>query len=176
MGAFRRILDRVIDGAMIFSEIAIVLMMVHISAELLSRWIFRQGLDSVPEIVSVYYMTSVAFLSLAYVLRGNGHLAAEFFTERLKPRHRELLEGVTLLALGVFLIFLTWQLGREAVTMTGLWEVHQGVTMHVPKWPGRWIMMLGSAIMMVAAFAYGIQRLLGIPAEQRAEAKPMSLD
>ena len=174
--AFRRILDRVIDGAMIVSEVAIVLMMVHIAAELLSRWIFRHGLESVPEFVSIYYMTSVAFLSLAYVLRGNGHLAAEFFTEHMNPRYRELLEGAILLLLGAFMLVLTWQLVREAVTMTELQEVHQGVSFNLPKWPGRWIMAVGSAIMCVAAFAMSIQRLLGTAGNRPPEAKPMSLD
>ncbi len=176
MRAFQRVLDRVIDGAMIVAEIAIVIMMVHISAELLTRWIFRHGLESVPEFVAFYYMTAVAFLSLAYVLRGNGHLAAEFFTEHLTQRHRELLEGVISIALGVFMLTLTWQLFSEAVTMTVLQEVHQGVSFNLPKWPGRWFMTIGSAIMTVAAFSMAVHRLMGIADNTSAAAKPASLD
>jgi TRAP-type C4-dicarboxylate transport system permease small subunit len=158
---FRRSLDRMIDAAMVVAELAIVLMMVHITAELLSRWILRYGLESVPEFVAYYYMTSVAFLSLAYVTRGNGHIAAEFFTELMSARHREVLEGVIALALGAFMLLLTWQLGREAVTMTLTAEVHQGVTMNLPKWPGRWIMTVGSAIMALGALSMSVQKLLG---------------
>lgn len=176
MQAFRRTLNRVVDGAMIVAEVAIVLMMVHITAELLSRWIFRQGLESVPEFVAFYYMTSVAFLSLAYVTRSDGHLAAEFFTEQLKPRHREILAGVIGIWLGLFMLLLTWQLTQEAVTMTATREVHQGVTFNLPKWPGRWIMAIGSAIMMAFSFAIGIQRLFGLAGDRPAGAKPASLD
>lgn len=176
MAAFRRILNRVVDGAMIVAEVAIVLMMVHITAELLSRWIFRHGLESVPEFVAFYYMTAVAFLSLAYVLRGNGHLAAEFFTERMTPRHRDLLEGVISIALCLFMLMLSWQLFKEAITMTEIREVHQGVAFNLPKWPGRWFMAIGSAIMTVTAFSIGIQRLFGRAGEPPAEAKPISLD
>jgi len=173
---FRHMLNRVIDAAMVVSEVAIVLMMLHISAELLFRWLFRHGLESVPEFVAFYYMTAVAFLSLAYVLRGNGHLAAEFFTERLTKRRRELLEGVISIALGVFMLTFTWQLFSEAVTMTALQEVHQGVSFNLPKWPGRWFMTIGSAIMTVAAFSIAIHRLLGIADNSPAAAKPASLD
>jgi TRAP-type C4-dicarboxylate transport system permease small subunit len=174
--AFRRILDRAVNGAMVVAEVAIVLMMVHITAELISRWLFRQGLESVPEFVAFFYMTSVAFLSLAYVTRGNGHLAAEFFTERMKPRHREILSGVIAIWLGLFMLLLTWQLTQEAVTMTATREVHQGVTFNLPKWPGRWIMAVGSAIMMAYSFAIGVQRLFGLAGDPPAAAKPASLD
>jgi TRAP-type C4-dicarboxylate transport system permease small subunit len=174
--AFRRVLDRVVDGAMVVAEVAIVLMMAHITAELISRWTFRHGLESVPEFVAFYYMTSVAFLSLAYVTRGNGHLAAEFFTERMKPRHREILAGVIAIWLGLFMLLLTWQLTQEAVTMTAMAEVHQGVTMNLPKWPGRWIMAIGSAIMMAFSFAIGVQKLFGLAGDSEPVAKPASLD
>jgi TRAP-type C4-dicarboxylate transport system permease small subunit len=173
---FRHILNRVIDAGMIVAEVAIVVMMLHISAELLTRWIFHHGLESVPEFVAFYYMTSVAFLSLAYVLRGNGHLAAEFFTERLKPRQRELLEGAILTGLGIFTLVLTWQLYNEAVTMTRIQEVHQGVSFNLPKWPGRWFMTVGSAIMTVAAFSMAVHRLFGIAENSNAGARPASLD
>jgi TRAP-type C4-dicarboxylate transport system permease small subunit len=174
--AFRRVLDRVVDGAMVVAEVAIVLMMVHITAELISRWTFRHGLESVPEFVAFYYMTSVAFLSLAYVTRGNGQIAAEFFTQYLKPRQRQLLEGVIGFLLGLFMLLLTWQLTQEAVTMTAMAEVHQGVTMNLPKWPGRWIMAIGSAIMMAFSFAIGIQRLIGIADDESPAPKPVSRD
>lgn len=176
MLAFRRLLDRVIDGAMVVAEVAIVLMMVHITAELFFRWIFRHGLESVPEFVAYYYMTSVAFFSLAYVTRGNGHLAAEFFTERMTPRHREILVGVIAIWLGLFMLLLTWQLTQEAVTMTATREMHQGVSFNLPKWPGRWIMAIGSAIMMAFSFAIGVQKLFGLAGDPPPAAKPVPLD
>jgi TRAP-type C4-dicarboxylate transport system permease small subunit len=157
----RRALDRVVDGAMIVAEVAIVLMMAHITLELLVRWVFRHGLDAVPEIVSFYYMTAVAFLSLAYVTRGDGHIAAQVFTDALSPRHREILEGVIAIALGAFMLLLTWQLVVEALTMTRIGEIHQGVGVNLPKWPGRWIMSVGAAIMTLYAFALGVRKLIG---------------
>lgn len=161
---------------MIVAEVAIVLMMAHITAELLSRWILRQGLESVPEFVAVYYMTSVAFLSLAYVTRGNGHIAAEFFTQYLSPRRRELLEGTIGLLLGLFMLLLSWQLTHEAITMTAIGEVHQGVSFNLPKWPGRWIMAIGAATMTLYSFAIAIQRLLGLADDRPQAVKPATLD
>jgi TRAP-type C4-dicarboxylate transport system permease small subunit len=172
----QRALNRAIDLAMTIAEIAIVVMMLHITAELVIRWLFSHGLESVPEFVAYYYMTSVAFLSLAYVTRGNGHLAAEFFTEHLSARHRRILDGAISIWLGLFMLLLTWQLAREAVTMTAIQEVHQGVSFNLPKWPGRWIMAIGSAIMTAYAFALGTMKLFGGASEEEVRPRPGSLD
>jgi TRAP-type C4-dicarboxylate transport system permease small subunit len=171
---FRRALDRVTDAAMVVAEIAIFLMMAHITLELVIRWTFRYGLDAVPEIVAFYYMTSVAFLSLAYVTRSDGHIAAQIFTEALSPRHREILEGAISILLGLFMLLVTWQIGVEAMRMTAMGEIHQGAGINIPKWPGRWIMTIGAFVMALYAFAIGVRKLagMGAPSGRAGEAKP----
>lgn len=173
---FRRALDRVIDAAMAVSEIAIVLMMLHVSAELLVRWIFRFGLDAVPEISAFYYMTASTFFALAYVTRGNGHISAQIFTEFLGGRPRQLLEGAILILLFLFMLLLTWQLTIEASRMTTTGEVHQAATIDVPKWPGRWFLAIGSALMAIYALAAGLRKLLGYEDEETPTEKPATLD
>lgn len=161
---FRRALDRVIDAAMAVAEIAVVLMMAHITAELLIRWVFRHGLDAVPEISAFYYMTASTFFAFAYVTRGDGHISAQIFTEFLGPRAREILDGCILIFLFLFMLLLTWQQVVEAVSMTAIGEIHQGATVNVPKWPGRWFLAIGSALMALYAVAAGIRKLLGTDA------------
>ena len=177
MQTIQRIVDRLIDLAMILAEVAIAAMMLHITAEVLSRWIFRYGFDSVPEIVAYYYMAGLVFFALAYVTRANGHIAAEIFTEYLSPRPREILEGVIALALCAFMIVVTWQTAVEAVSMTSASEIHQGATMNVPKWPARWFLPVGSGLMALSALLIGIGKLRGEPAPGGpAEFKPMAHD
>ncbi|MEX2128200.1 MAG: TRAP transporter small permease subunit [Xanthobacteraceae bacterium] len=158
---FRRSLDRVIDGAMAVSEIAVVLMMFHITTELLIRWIFRHGLEAVPEITAYFYMTASTFFALAYVTRGDGHISAQLFTEFLGPRALEILRGCILICLFLFMLLLAWQQAVEAISMTALGEMHQGASVNVPKWPGRWFLAIGSALMALYALAAGIRKLLG---------------
>ena len=157
----RRLLDRVIDGAMILAEIAITLMMAHITVELIVRWLFRYGLDAVPEIVAYYYMTALTFFALAYVTRGDGHISAEIFTQNLAPRAREILEGVIALALCIFMLVFTWQTVSEAISMTNAGETHQAARTMVPKWPARWYLPIGTAIMAAYALLLAVQKLSG---------------
>jgi TRAP-type C4-dicarboxylate transport system permease small subunit len=175
--AIQRIADRIVDAAMIVAEVAIAAMMLHITAEVLSRWIFRYGFDSVPEIVAYYYMAGLVFFSLAYVTRANGHIAAEIFTESLSPRPREILEGIIALLLCAFMLVVAWQTAVEAVSMTNSGELHQGATLLLPKWPARWFLPIGSGLMALSAFLIAVGKLRGMPAPgQPSEFKPMAHD
>lgn len=171
----RRALDRVIDGAMAVSEIAIIVMMFHISAELLVRWIFRHGLDAVPEISAFYYMTAITFFAMAYVTRGDGHIAAQLFTDFLSVRARSMLEGAILVFLSLFMAVLTWQFTVEALSMMAIGEVHQAATIDVPKWPGRWFLAIGSALMSIYALSAGLRKLIAGTDGDHAQ-RPLNLD
>jgi TRAP-type C4-dicarboxylate transport system permease small subunit len=171
--ALQRMLDRATDFAMLLAEVAIALMMLHITAEILMRWMFRTSLDAVPEIVGYYYMAALVFLALAHVTRTNNHIAAEIFTQNLTPRAREILEGIISLALCAFMVIVTWQTAREAISMTGFAEIHQAATVNLPKWPPRWFLPVGSALMALYALMIGINKLRGgSAAEGPREFKP----
>jgi TRAP-type C4-dicarboxylate transport system permease small subunit len=170
---FRRGLDRVIDGAMLLAELAITLMMIHVTAEVLARWLFKHSFDATNEIVGFYYMAGLTFLSLAYVTRADGHISAEIFTQWLSPRALEILIGVIALMLFAYMAIFTWQTAREAMTMMNIGEIYQAARINLPKWPGRWYLPIGGALMAVCALAIGVRKLLGEPVRQRpAEFKP----
>jgi TRAP-type C4-dicarboxylate transport system permease small subunit len=162
--AFRRILDFVVDRSMLLAEIGIVLMMLHVTVEIISRSVLRIGLEAVNEITAYYYMSAVTFFALGYVTRTDGHISAQFFTAWMPPRAREILEGVIAIVLCAYMVLLVWQTGHEALAMTGVGEVHQAANLYLPKWPPRWFLPIGSAIMALAALAIAIDKLAGRPA------------
>ena len=166
---FTRILDRAVDWAMIVAEIAITLMMVHITAEIGVRLFFRIGLEGVNETVAFYYMTGLVFLSLGYVTRADGHISAQIFTDKMPHRARELLAGIVSLALAAFMALLVWQSAREAYTMTEAGEVFQSGDVFLLKWPPRWAMTVGAALMALYALLLGIRQLRGEPPATKPE-------
>jgi TRAP-type C4-dicarboxylate transport system permease small subunit len=122
------------------------------------------SLDAVPEISEYYYMTALTFFALAYVTRSDGHIAATFFTEFMTARARSILEEAILITLCAYMALLTWQIRVEAVAMTAINEVHQSARGYVPKWPGRWFLTAGSALMALYALVMGIRKLMGLTA------------
>lgn len=153
---------------MLAAEAAIVLMMLHVAAELAVRWFLRTGIAGTYEVVTYYYMVGCAYLPLAYVTRGDGHISAQIFTQALPVRPREILEGVILIALGAFMIIMTWQTAVEAVSMTRVGEVYHAI-ISVPKWPARWLLPVGAALMAAYAFLLAARKLAGEGAAEGRE-------
>jgi TRAP-type C4-dicarboxylate transport system permease small subunit len=61
--------------------------------------------------------------------------------------------------------------------MTSSGELHQGATLLLPKWPARWFLPFGSALMALSALTIAIGKLRGTPASTApAEFKPMAHD
>jgi TRAP-type C4-dicarboxylate transport system permease small subunit len=169
----RQVLDRLTDLAMLVAEVAIALMMLHITAEVLMRWLFKHSLDAVPEIVAYYYMAGLIFFALAHVTRTNNHIAAEIFTQNLTLRARESLEGIIALAMCGFMTIIAWQTTTEAIAMTSASEIHQAATVNLPKWPARWFLPVGSALMALYSLLIAIDKLRGSSApEEPREFKP----
>ena len=60
--------------------VLVMAMMLHIVADVLSKWLFNFPLDGTLEIVSHYYMVGLIFLPLAFVQQKGSHIVAEIFT------------------------------------------------------------------------------------------------
>jgi TRAP-type C4-dicarboxylate transport system permease small subunit len=168
---YRRAIDRMTDLAMLAAEAAIVLMMLHVTMELAVRWLLRTGIAGTYEFVTYYYMVACAYLPLAYVTRGDGHISAQIFTQALPERARALLEAVILIALGLFMLLVTWQTSVEAVSMTRVGEVYHAIV-SVPKWPARWFLPIGSVLMALCAFLLAAGRFGGEGVKRVEEFSP----
>jgi TRAP-type C4-dicarboxylate transport system permease small subunit len=116
-------------------------------------------------------MVGCAYLPLAYVTRGDGHISAQIFTQALPARARAILEGIILIALGLFMLLVTWQTSVEAVSMTRVGEVYHAIV-SVPKWPARWFLPIGSVLMAIYAFLLAVQRLSGEEVKRTKELAP----
>lgn len=153
-----RIVARSTDIAMALAELAIALMMMHVVIEVLSRRLFRFSLDSVPEIVAYYYMSTLIFLALAYVTRADSHVSATLFTDLLPDRVQRILTGVIFVILAATMLVMAWQMGHEALRMTRIGEFHQGASINLPRWPTRWFAPLGAVLMALVAILMAIDK------------------
>jgi TRAP-type C4-dicarboxylate transport system permease small subunit len=152
------IVARSTDIAMAFAELAIFLMMMHVAIEVIARRIFRHSLDSVPEIVAYYYMSTLIFLALAYVTRADSHVSATLFTDLLPEKAQRILMGVVYVILAATMLVMAWQMGQEAWRMTRIGELHQGATMNLPRWPTRWFAPLGAILMALVALLLALDK------------------
>lgn len=112
------VFDRVLDGFAGVACVLIVLLMLSVSAETVSRYFLNlpiPGLDEISEVV-IFYIT---FLGTAWLLREEGHIAIDSVLVRLKPRIQRWLNVISSV-LGVSMcLVLVWY---STSTTLYLWE------------------------------------------------------
>ena len=136
----------------LLGAIGVIVMMAHITIDVLSRILFGSPLVGTNEIVSRYYMIAVAFLPLAWVEHRNGMIAVELFDSFMGRGTR--LAGDMLVALVSIaaLLLLTWTSWHEAVAALRKGAFVMAVGNRIPVWPTYFMIPVGcflAAILVV---------------------------
>jgi TRAP-type C4-dicarboxylate transport system permease small subunit len=138
------------DGLAALGAFAIALMMVHVFADVIARYFFNHPIEGTGETVTIYYMVMCVVLPLAYIVRGEGHIVVELFTQRMAPRRLALLQAVVGVVTFVYVALFTWKTGEEAIVKTAIEEVREAGDAMIIAWPTRWILPIGFGVMAVA--------------------------
>ncbi|SDF81394.1 TRAP-type C4-dicarboxylate transport system, small permease component [Celeribacter baekdonensis] len=131
------------------ASVIVILMMLHVSADVFARTLFHKPLIGTTEIVSAYYMVAIAFLPIAWISRQRGHIIVELFTAHLPRRKLKRLDAFAgLVTLGYVGLFV-WKLLETAIEKTHIREAWEAATGFVEVWPSRWIVPAGFAFMAI---------------------------
>jgi TRAP-type C4-dicarboxylate transport system permease small subunit len=149
-------LERPIDFLFYASLVVGVLMMLHVTADVVGRAFFRRPIEGTSEVVAAYYMVLTAYLPWAWVARHDNHIVAGFFKQIGTPASDFWLgvgvKILTILYLGVF----AYQTLLQAVRQTRAGEVWLAGTQYLPVWPTRWALPVSAGLML----AYLLLRLI----------------
>lgn len=141
----RKILEGTADLLGLVAGVILIVMMLHITLDVVLRYLLSWPLRDTVEIVSTYYIVAIVFLPLALVERLNAHIVVELFSQHLPPRVQELLVAcICLLSAGYFGAF-TWRTGQDALQKYAVGEVMLGTT-PITVWPTRFYLPIGCAL------------------------------
>lgn len=149
MQTLGRLLSYLINAVTVLAGLSVALMMIHITADVISRYAFSYPLPGTISIVSNFYMVLVAFLPLAFVEQKGAHISVEVLTERFPPAVQKHLAAWLLpLSIVVFGILCarTWQ---EALTKM---EIQAAVVQGAEKiliWPSYFFLPFGYGLMVL---------------------------
>jgi TRAP-type C4-dicarboxylate transport system permease small subunit len=124
-----------------------LLMMLHVAADVVGRTVFDRPLAGTAEIVTYYYMVTVAYLPWMWLAKTDGHIKVDLFVRRLPMAVAFWLDIVVKLGLVAYLALFTWQTWAQAVRQTGRGEVQQAGAFYLPVWPTRWLLPLAGGLM-----------------------------
>ncbi len=149
-----KLLNRIIDTISSFdeklAEVAgwvVVVMMLTISYDVAMRYIFNAPTTWSFEI-NRYMLIFVVFIGGGWTLPSGGHVSVDIATERLMERKRILLDTVTSLMAGTYvLVFLI----QSIVFTNDAWEHNVRSTEYLawPLWPIRMFLVIGAAMLLL---------------------------
>lgn len=140
--------------------IALLLLMLHVSADVAGKYIFNRPIPGTLEVVANYYMVACVFLPLAFVQLRRQHLFVEMFTLGLNTRNTVLLDGFVALLSTAYTGVLTWLVFNQAIDATIQGEIQDVTYFDLPVWPVRWILPLSFGLMTLILALQGVNDLI----------------
>lgn len=141
--------DRLSRTLAFVGAVGVILMMIHVCADIIARAITGASLPATVEIVSYYYMVLVAFLPLAWVERKGGMISVELIEFMMSPRMMKISDAVVA-ALGTVIYavmaYATWITAVKNY-LTGTFVV--ALQVKIITWPGYFLPSIGFALAAV---------------------------
>ncbi len=142
-------------------SIGVMLMMLHVGADIVARNLFGRPLPATNEIVSRYYMVFIAFLPLAWVERRRGMVSVEVVEALMGPR---MIRGSDLIV--VFLATLIYALLAYTTWFDALSAYRAGrsviaLNILIPVWPTFFLPPIGFTLAAIVTLVRGYEIVTG---------------
>ncbi|MDX5358315.1 MAG: TRAP transporter small permease [Rhodobacterales bacterium] len=154
----------------ILGGIAIALMMVHVSLDVLFRHVFNSPLPGTLTMVTYYYMVIATFVPLAHAEAKRAHISVEVVTEMLPRRLQHHLQGWMYLATGAVLALLAWRSWVEALKAMKLGASQVQGAETIAVWPAYFALPVGAGLMALLLGLRFVAYLTGQSARLETEA------
>ncbi|MGH1331803.1 MAG: TRAP transporter small permease [Paracoccaceae bacterium] len=136
----------------VIGAVAIALMMLHITADVIGKFVFNRPLPGTIPIVSQFYMVIATFLPLAMVERANGHISVEIIVTNFPDRLQDFI-AMLASALGTIIFgLLTWRALIEAGRKYSVGTFSYENGHKILTWPTYYIVPIGTALLTLVLF------------------------
>jgi TRAP-type C4-dicarboxylate transport system permease small subunit len=146
-----RVLSLLADVFLWAGAIAVLAMMLHVTADVLMKVALNQPIMGTLEIVSFVYMVGCTFLPLAHVQLSRTLIIVEVFTQNLTPEKNLRFDiGAAVLTVA-YLLLLAIMGAVVAVAKTGIGEAQDATYFDLPVWPMRWVFCVSCGLAALIA-------------------------
>ncbi len=148
-GRLDRISGRIDRTLLAVSGVFLTLMMLHITADVLMRYLFNVPIGPTLEVVSYYYMVLAIFFPLSYVERRHENIQVDLFT-RLMPAGVQFALYLFACVIGLaFFGVMAYQTFLDAISATANYQtVMSNVVFYI--WPSIWALPISFAATCLA--------------------------
>jgi TRAP-type C4-dicarboxylate transport system permease small subunit len=142
----------------LIGSVGVLVMMVHIGADVVMRNLFGRPIVATNEIVSRYYMVAIAFLPLAWVEQRRGMVSVEVIDVMLGPRALRVSDVLVATFAAVVYAVVCWTTWQTAVASFRSGTFVMVLDRAVPVWPTDFLppVGFGLAALVTAVRALGL--------------------
>jgi TRAP-type C4-dicarboxylate transport system permease small subunit len=149
--AVARLLSRLAGIFLAAGAVAILAMMVHVSADVIMKVALHQPIMGTLEIVSFIYMVGCTFLPLAHVQLSRDLIIVEVFTQKLAPEKNLRFDIAAAVLTTAYLLLLAVMGSVVAVAKTEIGEAQDATYFDLPIWPMRWVFCISCGLAALIA-------------------------
>jgi TRAP-type C4-dicarboxylate transport system permease small subunit len=146
-----RLLSRLAGIFLWAGAIAVLAMMVHVSADVIMKVALNEPIMGTLEIVSFVYMVGCTFLPLAHVQLSRELIIVEVFTQKLAPEKNLRLDIAAAVLTVAYLLLLAVMGSVVALAKTEIGEAQDATYFDLPIWPMRWVFCASCALAALIA-------------------------
>jgi len=157
------IISWLISGTSTIAGIMVLLLVGHVTLDVVMRFVFGTPLNATILYVSAFYMVAIAFLPLAAAEQRDGHIAVELLVENFPTKIQTFLAGLALLLTTIVTATVAIRTGDEALVkyIGGSFSIEAGGK--IITWPTYLALPLGFGLMSVVSAWKFICLLMGRP-------------
>ena len=152
MNRLESIEDKALSLLAVLGAVATLALMVHVAADILLRNIINMPIPATFEIVTNYYMVSLAFIPLAWVEKSGGMVQVEVIDGFLSPAVKRLSDRVVSLISTAVYGILAWVTLGVALRNSAIGSYLIANHTRVLTWPAYWIPPLGFGLAALVTF------------------------
>lgn len=147
-------LERIVHGIgfclAALSALALAAMMLHVTADVIGKYVFNAPVPGTAEIVASYYMITVVFLPLAWLEVKNGPIVVELFFDMGSPAMKRALLAFAIILSILFYGVIAWLSWQPAIYAWQIGEIVAGGAWQVTIWPTKFLLPLGLGLACLA--------------------------
>lgn len=144
-------LKKLSNGAAVTAGVVTVLMMVHVTAEVSLRVLFDLHIPGTMEVVTYYYMVAGVFIGIFSCTMDDVHVRVDVVAQFLSGRTRSVVDGIGLLAIGIYFAIFSYGLYLQAARSWKRQETVDAIVAELSIWPSRWLAFIGIFLALLAA-------------------------
>ncbi|MBL8699943.1 MAG: TRAP transporter small permease [Alphaproteobacteria bacterium] len=154
--------------------VAVILMALHVSYDVVARGIVSGGIYGTTEIVAYYYMIACVCLPLAYIELRDEHITVEVFYDLMPGTMRKIVLVFSILCTGTFFAAFAWRSWLDALSSFSTRERLMGIA-DIQIWPARFFLPISFALLVFACVLRVVRMVATWNADTKAQTEARSL-